>query len=315
MENFRTFEKFSGTLKIIFDILIIIVIGVISFILGTIVIGKILGIKYSTLIEAMQIKTYQNININHILLIQAIISFSFFIIGSYAVALFYSKEPIKYIRANSINSGKIYLMAIILILIIQPFINYTVFLSTKMNPLDSFPAIKSYLNEQSKLQQKLITEFLYSPKFTVLLRNLLIIALIPAIGEEMFFRSILQRHLIESIKNHHIGITLTAFIFAIVHMDYAGLYGRFILGLVLGYLFYWSKSLWLSVLVHFINNTMAIFLFFYMALKHLPPPQAVQSFNANHIELHIYGILSFILSLMTLLWIKKYLQKEVPEKQ
>jgi len=95
---------------------------------------------------------------------------------------------------------------------------------------------------------------------TDLFWNMLVIAVIPAIGEELLFRGIIQRQFAELAGNKHFGIVLTAFLFSALHMQFFGFFPRFVLGLVLGYLFQWSGNLWMPILAHFFNNALTVFL-------------------------------------------------------
>ena len=90
-----------------------------------------------------------------------------------------------------------------------------------------------------------------------LLGNLLVIALIPAIGEELTFRGVLQQALTRRC-NVHVAIFLSAFIFSFIHFQFYGFLPRMFLGLILGYMFYYSGSIWTSILMHFINNGTAV---------------------------------------------------------
>ena len=91
-----------------------------------------------------------------------------------------------------------------------------------------------------------------------LLGNLLVIALIPAIGEELTFRGVLQRALVKGCKNVHVAIFLSAAIFSFIHFQFYGFLPRMFLGIILGYMFYYSGSIWTSILMHFINNGAAV---------------------------------------------------------
>ena len=90
-----------------------------------------------------------------------------------------------------------------------------------------------------------------------LLGNLLVIALIPAVGEELTFRGVVQQALTRKC-NPHVAIWLSAFIFSFIHFQFYGFLPRMFLGLILGYLYYYSGSLWTSILMHFINNGTAV---------------------------------------------------------
>jgi len=90
------------------------------------------------------------------------------------------------------------------------------------------------------------------------LLNILIIAVIPAMGEELFFRGIVQTKLVGYFKNSHLAIWLGAFFFSAFHFQFEGLFPRIVLGAVLGYLYYWSINLWIPIILHFFNNAMLV---------------------------------------------------------
>ena len=88
--------------------------------------------------------------------------------------------------------------------------------------------------------------------------TILVIAVVPAIGEELLFRGYLQQKLVNWLSNSHTAILITAFLFSAIHFHLQGIIPRFVLGVLLGYLFYWSNSLWLPILAHFVNNAQAV---------------------------------------------------------
>lgn len=96
-----------------------------------------------------------------------------------------------------------------------------------------------------------------------LLINLLIIAVLPAIGEELLFRGVIQRELVKVMDNPHIAILLASIIFSAVHMQIQGFLPKLIIGLILGYAYYWTKSLWIPMLLHFINNSVPTFMLYW----------------------------------------------------
>jgi len=95
-----------------------------------------------------------------------------------------------------------------------------------------------------------------------LLLNLVVVALIPAVGEEMTFRGVLQQSLTRKMKNPHVAIVLSAAIFSFIHFQFYGFLPRMFLGLLLGYMFYVTGSLWTSILMHFLNNGTAVMLYY-----------------------------------------------------
>jgi membrane protease YdiL (CAAX protease family) len=82
----------------------------------------------------------------------------------------------------------------------------------------------------------------------------IVVAVIPAIGEELMFRGLIQNEFRRAINNPHAAIWISSIIFSAFHMQFMGFVPRVLLGAVLGYLYYWSGNLWVPVLAHFFNN-------------------------------------------------------------
>jgi len=87
---------------------------------------------------------------------------------------------------------------------------------------------------------------------------LFVMALAPAIFEEILFRSTMQPLFIGWTKNVWVGIILTSVLFSAIHFSFFGFLSRAALGIVLGLLFYQTKNIWLSILMHFLNNGLIV---------------------------------------------------------
>ncbi len=87
-----------------------------------------------------------------------------------------------------------------------------------------------------------------------LLANLTVIGLLPAVAEELVFRGLLQPQIQKLVRSHIVGIIITALFFSLIHLDFQGIFPRWILGLILGFAFYYSRSLLWPILIHFIHN-------------------------------------------------------------
>ncbi len=114
--------------------------------------------------------------------------------------------------------------------------------------------VGQWMKEKEDWASQLIDLFMTGNSFLSMLLNLLIIALIPAVGEEMIFRGVFQKIFQKMVGSGHIAIWITSFLFSAVHFQFYGFLPRLILGLIFGYLFLWSRSLWLPVIAHFVNN-------------------------------------------------------------
>jgi len=111
--------------------------------------------------------------------------------------------------------------------------------------------------------EKLTESFLVTHTNFDLIINLSMIALLPAVGEELLFRGVLQNLIQQATKNQHWAVIITGFIFSAIHMQFFGFLPRFMLGVFLGYLLVWTGSIWAPILAHFINNGSAVLLSYY----------------------------------------------------
>lgn len=100
-----------------------------------------------------------------------------------------------------------------------------------------------------------LTTFNSSAEFII---TFLVVAILPAIGEELVFRGMLQRELEKSTGNIHAAIWISAILFSTLHMQFFGFIPRVLLGALFGYLYYWSGNLIVPVFAHFVNNGFAL---------------------------------------------------------
>ena len=91
-----------------------------------------------------------------------------------------------------------------------------------------------------------------------LLMALLAVAVVPAFGEELLFRGILQRRLLGTIVSGNAAIWITAVVFSAIHVEFAGFLPRMLLGALLGYSYRWTGSLWIPILLHFLFNGLQV---------------------------------------------------------
>jgi membrane protease YdiL (CAAX protease family) len=109
-----------------------------------------------------------------------------------------------------------------------------------------------------------ITHFLTEFSSTgQLLLALVVIAVLPAIGEEIVFRGLIQNELVRATRNVHVAIWLAAVLFSAIHFQFFGFIPRVLLGALFGYLYYWSGNLLLAIIAHFVNNAVSLIALYY----------------------------------------------------
>jgi len=91
----------------------------------------------------------------------------------------------------------------------------------------------------------------------VLVVNIFVIGILPGIGEELLFRGVIQKELMIVIKNPHLSIFITALIFGLFHFQIVGLFPKVLIGMVLGYAYFYTKNIIVPMLLHALNNSLA----------------------------------------------------------
>ncbi|MBL0099594.1 MAG: CPBP family intramembrane metalloprotease [Saprospiraceae bacterium] len=87
--------------------------------------------------------------------------------------------------------------------------------------------------------------------------NILLLGVLPGIGEELLFRGVIQKEIIEKWQNPHTAIWITAIIFSLFHFQVTGFIPKMMIGAILGYAYYYSGSLILPMIIHALNNSFA----------------------------------------------------------
>tara|TARA_B100000902_G_scaffold155401_1_gene151826 strand:- start:8535 stop:9419 length:885 start_codon:yes stop_codon:yes gene_type:complete len=128
---------------------------------------------------------------------------------------------------------------------------------------------------------KIVEAFLRMNNIWTLIFTIVVVAVVPAIGEELFFRGYVQQEILRWSGNIHFTILITAFFFSAIHFHFSGMVPRFILGILLGYIFYWSGSLWLPILAHFVNNAQTIILSYLSLNFHKQIPKPISEVNID----------------------------------
>lgn len=216
-------------------------------------------------------------------------SVGIFIVPALILSFVWSAKPFELLMINRKPDLRNILYAMVVMVVAIPAIN----LLGEINHLVKFPAylsmIEDYLLEMEQRTEELTNTMLSVSSMTGLLINIGLIAVIPAVGEELFFRGTIQRLLQDKMKIHA-AVWITAFIFSSIHFQFYGFIPRLLMGAFLGYLFAWTNNLWVPIVAHFTNNALAV-IFFY--LKNTGQT-SVDLENIGNSETYLTGIISMV---------------------
>ena len=228
----------------------------------------------------------------HILKInQLILSVFTLLLPPIICGYFWYDKPLKSYSLHRLPELKQVILAIILIFSISPFINLLAYINEQMVLPEFLSGLENRIRKMEDNAAELTRQMLDVNSTSALLFNLLVMAVIPALGEELFCRGALQNIFSEKF-NKYTAVWIVAVIFSLIHFQMYGFLPRMVLGAVLGYLLVWSGSLWLPILVHFINNaTIVLASYFGRESEMLDAME-----NIGKAETWGYGIASAIIS-------------------
>ncbi|HOY38140.1 MAG: CPBP family intramembrane metalloprotease [Bacteroidales bacterium] len=191
-------------------------------------------------------------------------SFFSFLLPAIIVAWLIYRKPAERLKLNSVCHIAWYVLPVVILFFSLPWMNMVI----KWNEAITFPECMSGLYhslQDSEQMAKKMTELILSGNSTyTLLINILLVALLPALAEELMFRGIIQSLIHDLTHNKHVAVLLSAILFSAIHFQFFGFIPRFLLGAFFGYLVMYSGSLWPAILAHFFNNAMAVIVYFYI---------------------------------------------------
>jgi membrane protease YdiL (CAAX protease family) len=196
--------------------------------------------------------------------LQLINAIGLFIIPSILFAFLIHKNGTNYLKLNRGCNVVLFLIIPLLMIASQPIINLTAEMNKHLKLPEFLKSVEIWMQRLENNAEIITNAFLAGTNISTFLFNLFLIAIIPAIGEELMFRGIVQRILHDWTKNIHIAIWISAILFSAMHMQFYGFLPRMLMGALFGYIFYLSGSLWIPILAHFINNALAVSLHFLM---------------------------------------------------
>jgi len=189
---------------------------------------------------------------------QVVQSIGLFVAPAVVLGWLYHGNFSEYLQLNRSTKFTSYLYAGLSILVLIPLINYIGEINSQMKLPASLSGLENWMREMEETAKVLTDKFMKVESISSLLFNVFMIAVLPAIGEELMFRGVIQRIFTTMTNNYHWGIWIAAFIFSAFHMQFYGFLPRLLLGAMFGYLLVWTGTIWVPILAHFANNTMGV---------------------------------------------------------
>jgi len=181
-----------------------------------------------------------------------------FILPAIFYAYLENRKPAAFLKLNSRLNFTHLFTASILIIVAIPAINWLVKINEGMKLPEIFNGLENWMRNSENNTNQLTEAFLNVTTPGGLAVNLIIIALLAAVGEELLFRGVILRLFVEWFNNVHLAVILSAILFSALHIQFYGFLPRMVLGILFGYIFIWSGSLWIPIVLHFMFNGIAV---------------------------------------------------------
>lgn len=226
-------------------------------------------------------------------------SIGLFVIPPFVAAALFGSSISSYLKFKTKPYSFVLLIVIILTVVSTPFINYLAELNTRLDLPAALQGIENWMKQMEETAAELTEMLLVADTFDVFLLNLFMIAVIPAVGEELLFRGVIQKQLSQFFKSKHAGIWVAAILFSALHMQFFGFIPRMFLGVMFGYLLVWTGSMWIPITAHFVNNAAAV-LFYYLYSKKMVSEE-IETIGAS--ETDIYYVIASVAGIFILMFL------------
>jgi len=228
-----------------------------------------------------------------------------FILPAVFFGYFSSPKALPYVGIQKTLSVILLLLSVVLLVFIQPFVGWTGNLNSKLN----FGSMQKTLQDTEAVYNRALEVFLQMKTPADLFVNLFIMALLPAIGEELFFRGALQKALLRLSNKPWLSVLVSSGIFALLHGTFFKIIPIFALGILLGTVYYFTRNLWYTITIHFLNNALAV-LAVYFSNRSI----AISKFANDNFTVPFYFAIFSLLAVVSIMYfIKKKSDEVLPE--
>lgn len=173
-------------------------------------------------------------------------------------------RPFRWLRMDKMISWHVVGLAALVMVCAIPGINLLADLNNRIVLPECLSSLEQFFRQMEEEAALLTERFMQADNVWVMMINMGLMAVLPALAEEMSFRGVLQQLLG---GRTHVAIWLTAVIFSAIHMQFYGFIPRMLMGALFGYVFVWTGSLWVPIVMHFVNNGMAVLVYYILSSK------------------------------------------------
>ena len=249
--------------QLLFTALVILICGIAVMVLSIALGWLFYGVNLAEMGKAIEDLTNPK-SISLLKFFQTFQSIGVFIIPPFIVAWFLHDRPSVFLQYRKLPDLKSVLFVIAIISFSNPLINWLTEINSKLSLPEFMSSVEIWMQDSEKQANQVTEAFLSTSSLITVFSNIVMIAILPALGEELLFRGIVQQLIKRIAGNAHAAIWISAAIFSALHMQFFGFLPRMVLGAMFGYMLEWSGTLWLPIIAHFVNNATAVIAYYLM---------------------------------------------------
>jgi membrane protease YdiL (CAAX protease family) len=212
--------------------------------------------------------------INAALVVQGVSSVLVWMLSPLLFAYLSTPRPAQYLGLRAPGKAVQPLLAILVMLGAMPVLS-------AISDLISHINFSASVKAGQEANEAMTNAFLHTTSFGGFLAAFLVMAIIPAVGEELFFRGIFMRFIRQRTRNMIIPVVFTAVTFAYVHSNIYGFLSIFLAGVLLAVIYNLTGSIWCSILAHMFFNGSQIILS-YLGNDHPAVKAYLESNNTSY---------------------------------
>jgi hypothetical protein len=285
--------------QVLFTLIMILMGGIVVSVVGFLVCRIGLGISFDDL--SGKLANFSDpANVSLLKFFQILQSLGMFILPPVLIAYSLDDYPFRFLKLTAKPSWMMLGIVCGVVLVSGPVIEWVSLLNQQLVLPSWLSSLENWMRSSEDQANEITKAFLTTQNIGGLLGNLVIVAILPAIGEELLFRGVLQKLIQKMTGSSHGAIWITAILFSALHLQFFGFLPRMLLGALFGYLLEWTGTLWLPMIAHFINNAAGVIIFFVTG-EGLEPDKAETSLFNN--STFYYAIVSSVLVWMLLRYI------------
>jgi len=243
-------------------LLVIIIVAVLVIMpLGMLVFALINGADVRELLAADS-EFVASQNLNFMRFSQILGHVGLFLVPSLVFGWLVGLSPARYYQAKKWPVWSASIVSVLLVFAALPIVNLLMEFNSGMQLPAALSGVEEWMRASEDSAKKITQRFLQVETWQAWLFNIFMIAIIPAVGEELIFRGALQNVFKRWSGSIHLAVWVSAFIFSAIHMQFFGFLPRLFLGAILGYMMVYSGNIWIPILAHFVNNAAAVTIHF-----------------------------------------------------